>query len=113
MPVHKSKINDTATVFAALGDPNRLAMVIRLCGDGPLPTVRLKEATNFSRQAVTKHLSLLEKCGLLTSERAGRDRLWKVQPHRLEETRKYLDKISAEWDSTLKRLQRFVEEGGR
>jgi DNA-binding transcriptional ArsR family regulator len=110
MKVQESRVTKTALVFAALGDPVRLAMVARLCSDGPLPTVRLKQTTRVSRQAVTKHLRLLEDVGIVQSRRAGRDRLWQIERQRLSEIRKYLDEISAQWDGILERLRRFVED---
>jgi len=101
----------TAPVFAALGDPFRLAIVSRLSADGPLPTIRLKQDTRFSRQAITKHLRVLEDAGLVRSDRAGRDRLWQIEAQRLAELRQYLDQISARWDVTLERLRSYVEDG--
>jgi DNA-binding transcriptional ArsR family regulator len=100
---------DAATVFAALGDPVRLAIVARLCDDGPLPTVKLRDGTNLSRQAITKHLCILEDVGLLRSKRVGRDRAWQIEARQLTKTRAYLDRISALWDARLQRLRSFVE----
>jgi DNA-binding transcriptional ArsR family regulator len=110
MNAQEARLRTTVPIFAALGDPIRLAMVSRLCAVGPLPTIRLKQATSVSRQAVTKHLHMLEHAGIVTSERIGRDRLWRIQTRRLTEVRRYLDKISAQWDATLERLRKFVEE---
>ncbi len=100
---------DAASIFAALGDPVRLTIVARLCGDGPLPTIQLKQDASVSRQAITKHLQLLENAGLVRSDRVGRDRLWQIEPQCLEKTRDYLDQISAQWDARLARLREFVE----
>jgi DNA-binding transcriptional ArsR family regulator len=111
MNAQKSRQTIPAPVFAALGDPIRLAMVSRLCVDGPLPTIRLKQAARVSRQAVTKHLRTLEDTGIVKSERVGRDRLWRIETRRLNEIRRYLDQISAQWDATLERLRKFVEDG--
>jgi DNA-binding transcriptional ArsR family regulator len=99
-----------APIFAALGDPVRLAIVTRLCSDGPLPTIQLKESSGVSRQAVTKHLQILEGTGLVRSDRAGRDRLWRIETRQLDEARKHLELISAQWDARLERLRAFVEE---
>jgi DNA-binding transcriptional ArsR family regulator len=99
-----------APVFAALGDPVRLAIVTQLCAGGPLPTMRLKERTEISRQAITKHLRILEEAGLVHSDRVGRDRAWRVDPHQLTRTRDYLARISAQWDARLERLRAFVED---
>jgi DNA-binding transcriptional ArsR family regulator len=99
-----------APVFAALGDPVRLAIVTQLCASGPLPTMRLKERTEISRQAITKHLRILEEAGLVHSDRVGRDRAWRIEPHQLTRTRDYLARISAQWDARIERLRAFVED---
>ena len=99
-----------ATVFAALGDPVRLAIIARLCDDGPLATIQLKQGTSLSRQAVTRHLRILEDVGLVRSSRVGRDRSWRIEVQQLVETRTYLDRISAQWDARLERLRAFVED---
>jgi len=101
---------DPATVFAALGEPVRLAIVVRLCDHGPLPTIELKRGTSLSRQAVTKHLRILEDVGLVRSRRVGRDRSWRIEARQLAKTRTYLDRISAQWDARLERLRAFVED---
>ncbi len=100
-----------APVFAALGDETRLHIVARLCGGGPLSIVRLTEGSKVSRQAVTKHLCALEEAGLVRSDRAGRERVWKLQARRVSEARRYLDQISDQWDQALGRLRAFVEKG--
>jgi DNA-binding transcriptional ArsR family regulator len=94
-------VSAAAPLFAALGDPVRLAIVARLCAGGPLPTIRLKEGTALSRQAVTKHLRILETAGLVQSNRAGRDRSWRIDARQLARTREYLDRISAQWAARL------------
>jgi DNA-binding transcriptional ArsR family regulator len=99
-----------ATIFAALGDPVRLAIVARLCGDGPLPTIQLKQGTRLSRQAVTKHLQILEHVGLVRSDRVGRDRSWRIEEGQLAKTGAYLEQISALWEARLERLRSFVED---
>lgn len=98
-----------ATVFAALGDETRLAIVGRLCASGPQSISRLTEGTDITRQAVTKHLVALEGAGLVRSEKAGRERLWELEPARLVEAGRYLAQISSQWDAAIERLRRFVE----
>ena len=110
MNIQALRLTKTAPVFAALGDPVRLAMIARLCMVGPLPTILLKQGTSVSRQAVTKHLRMLEDAGLVQSQRVGRDRLWQIETRQLTEVRKSLDQISAQWDATVERLRRFVED---
>jgi DNA-binding transcriptional ArsR family regulator len=102
-----------APVFAALGDPMRLRIVTRLCDDGPMSIARLTEGAAVSRQAVTKHLRALEAAGLACSSRSGRERVWELRTKRLDEVRRCLDQISAQWDAAIARLRRFVETGQR
>jgi DNA-binding transcriptional ArsR family regulator len=99
-----------ATLFAALGDGVRLKLVARLCDDGPLATMQLRDDTNLSRQAVAKHLQILEDAGLVQSDRVGRDRSWRIEARQLAKTRQYLERFSAQWDARLERLRAFVED---
>jgi DNA-binding transcriptional ArsR family regulator len=103
-------LSGAAPIFAALGDSTRLQIVARLCGEGPLSIVRLTEGGKVSRQAVTKHLRALERAGLATSSRIGRERLWELRARRIAEARRYLDEISAGWDAAIDRLRAHVEE---
>ena len=105
----RTRLADTAPVFAALGDATRLQIVARLCAGGPLSIVRLTEGADISRQAITKHLRALEGAGLVRSDRAGRERVWELQPKRLAEVRRCLDRISIQWDEALVRLGALVE----
>jgi len=109
--VRKSQMLKSAPIFAALGDATRLAIVSRLSTEGPLPTIALGKDAQVSRQALTKHLQLLEEIGIVKSERVGRDRRWQIKTQRIEEVRRYLDQISAQWDARVERLRNFVEEG--
>ena len=102
-------LSAAAPMFAALGDPVRLAMLARLCKDGPLPTISLKQGVAGTRQGVTKHLQVLEGAGLISSDRVGRDREWQIRAQQLATARHYLDQISMQWDLRLERLRAFVE----
>jgi DNA-binding transcriptional ArsR family regulator len=88
----------------------RLAIVARLCGEGPLPTIQLKRRTRLSRQAITKHLQILQDVGLVRSERIGRDRSWRIEAGEFARTRTYLERISAQWDLRMERLRSLVED---
>jgi DNA-binding transcriptional ArsR family regulator len=98
-----------APILAALGDESRLQIVSKLCKGGPLSVTKLAEDADISRQAVTKHIHSLYKAGLVRSERHGRERIWKLEPKRLEEVRRYLAQISKRWDDVLSRLKSAVE----
>jgi len=103
-------LKGSAPVFAALGDPTRLRVIARLSEEGPLSITRLTEGATVTRQAVTKHLRILEDAGLVRGTRDGRESLWALEPSGLGEARRFLDVISREWDETLERLRAFVEE---
>jgi DNA-binding transcriptional ArsR family regulator len=99
-----------ASVFAALGDETRLAVLGRLCNGVPLSISRLTAGTNLSRQAVTKHLRVLANAGVVRSVRVGRESLYELEPQPIEEVRDYLDQVSKQWDDALARLKSHVEE---
>jgi DNA-binding transcriptional ArsR family regulator len=101
----------SAPLFAALGDQTRLVIIARLSSGRPLSIVRLAEGTGVTRQAVTKHLLVLAQAGLVTSARAGRERVWELEPEPLREAQRSLARISAQWDDALGRLKAFVEDG--
>ncbi len=98
-----------APVFAALGDETRLQLVARLSSAGPLAIVHLTSGTGVTRQAVTRHLQVLGEAGLVRDYRVGRERVWELEPQRLLEARRSLERISAQWDMSLGRLKKFVE----
>lgn len=99
---------DSARLFAALGDENRLRLVARLC-KGPASITGLSEGFRITRQAVTKHLRVMRNSGLVRNTRRGRHTIWQLNEHRLKDVRRYLDLISKQWDEALARLRIFVE----
>ncbi|MCX8565231.1 metalloregulator ArsR/SmtB family transcription factor [Mycolicibacterium mucogenicum] len=99
-----------APLFDALGDPNRLRIVVRLCETGPCSTSQVTQVIPVTRQAATKHLLLLEAVGLVTSSRHGRERIWRIQPDPLAEASEYLTALSKRWDRALDRLRSYVED---
>jgi DNA-binding transcriptional ArsR family regulator len=104
------RFGDAAPVFAALGDATRLAIVARLCDGGPLSIARISDGAGVTRQAVTKHLEALAVAGLARGRREGRERIWELDPRRLELARRALDQISSQWDVALGRLRALVEK---
>ena len=98
-----------ASVFAALGDETRLAMLAKLCNGVPQSISRLTAGTNLSRQAVTKHLHVLANAGVVRNLRIGRESLFELEPQPIEQVRDYLDQVSRQWDDALARLKSHVE----
>jgi DNA-binding transcriptional ArsR family regulator len=103
------RVRDVAPIFAALGDETRLKLVVRLCAGGPLSIAKLSDKSPVSRQAITKHLEVLSEAGLVRSSRRGRERIWELEPERLQDAQQCLDRISQQWDDALDRLKSFVE----
>jgi DNA-binding transcriptional ArsR family regulator len=103
-----------AATFAALGDQTRLRIVERLGGrlggDGAMSITKLTAEFKVSRQAITKHLHVMESAGLVRNTRRGRESVWELRQQRFEEARHYLDLISKQWDDALGRLRSFVED---
>jgi DNA-binding transcriptional ArsR family regulator len=107
VPIVLAKV--PAAVFAALGDDTRLRLVTRLSGQGPMSITRLTSGCKVTRQAISKHLRVMERSGLVRSSRYGRERRWRLNERRLADARFYLDQISRQWDAALDRLRAFVE----
>ena len=105
-----AETKDSAPLFAALGDATRLRLIARLGDDGPLSITRLTAGSNLTRQAITKHLRVMDKAGLVHGIRHGRESVWQLDQRRLKDARHYLDLISKQWDDALARLREFVED---
>lgn len=103
-------LDQTAPVFAALGDQTRLRLVARLGREGPLSVARLTEGAEVTRQAVSKHLRVLQGAGLARGVRQGREQVWQLQPAPLDEAGRSLARIARRWDEALVRLKSIVEE---
>src|SRR6516162_5020765 len=99
-----------APVFAALGDETRLALVAKLSGGQPRSISQLAKGSKLTRQAITKHLRVLESVGIVRSVHAGRESLFEFDPRPIEEMREYLDLVSEQWDQALVRLKSFIED---
>ena len=98
-----------APVFAALGDETRLSLVVKLSGGRPRSISQLTKGSRLSRQAITKHLRVLESVGIVRGVRAGRESLFEFDPRAIEDVRGYLELVSKQWDEALGRLKSFVE----
>jgi DNA-binding transcriptional ArsR family regulator len=98
-----------ASVFAALGDKTRLSLVSELSAGDAQSISQLTKGTNLTRQAITKHLKVLEDVGVVRSVQSGRENLFELSPHPIDEAKVYLDTVSQQWDRALARLKAFVE----
>lgn len=98
-----------ARVFAALGDETRLTLVAKLSRGQPNSISQLTAGSRLTRQAITKHLRVLQAARIVRSVRAGRESRFALDPEPIAEIRKYLDFVSEQWDQALGRLKSLVE----
>jgi DNA-binding transcriptional ArsR family regulator len=99
-----------AHIFAALGDETRLSLIDRLSRVSRQSISQLAEGTKLTRQAVTKHLQVLERVGLVRSVRKGRETLFEFDATPIETMTQYLDLVSGQWEKKLTDLQSFLDE---
>lgn len=110
MPSTAAALRTRASVFAALGDETRLGLLARLTSGEPQSIARLTEGTKLTRQAVTKHLRVLEDVGVVFSVKAGRESRFALDPRPIVSAQEYLGHVSRQWDTALARLKALVEE---
>src|ERR1700675_913691 len=110
---HLSGARAKAAVFAALGDETRLSLLTKLCSGQRCSIAELTEGTKLTRQAVTKHLRVLERVRIVHGTREGRQSLFQFDPHPVIEMKEYLELVSKQWDTALARLKSFAESDPR
>ena len=98
-----------APLFAALGDNTRLALLTKLSAGQQRSITDLAHNSPLTRQAITKHLRVLERAHIVRCTRSGRERLYELDPLPVQSLKNYLDALSNQWDSALSRLRTFVE----
>ena len=96
-------------MFAALGDETRLVLVTKLADGRPHSISQLTEGSKLTRQAITKHLRVLQHAGVVRCTRQGRESRFEFSPEPIDDIRQYLDLVSQQWDQALSRLKAFVE----
>lgn len=110
MSVPPNENANLPAVFAALADPTRLMLIDRLGNGESCSIAALSRNGTITRQAVTKHLTVLEQAGLVMRERMGRESRYRLHPAPLTDARAYLESIALQWEDALQRLKRFVED---
>jgi DNA-binding transcriptional ArsR family regulator len=105
-----AKRKSRALVFAALGDDVRLALIAKLSSGRSHSISQLTRGSELTRQAITKHLRVLERVGIVHSIRAGRENRFAFDPQPIAGMKEYLDQVSEQWDQALSRLKSFVED---
>jgi len=100
---------DRATRFAALGDPQRLRLLDRLADTDHASINDLSQGSGITRQAVTRHLRVLEDAGLAVHRMQGRESLWSINDNGIKDIEAELEAIKTGWRRRLARLKLLVE----
>jgi len=100
---------EPAAIFAALGEPTRMQLLNRLGNGEPRSIARLADGMPISRQALSKHLRVLESAGLTSVEREGRETLYRIDPAGLLVAEAWIGEVSRQWDAAIDRLKQHVE----
>lgn len=98
-------------IFAALADPTRWRVLRTLASQGEGTATTLAAELPVSRPAVIKHLDVLDRVGLVTRRRAGREVRYRVEPGPLDTTARRMAELAARWDTRLAALKALAEEG--
>lgn len=102
--------DDVGPVLAALADPTRRHLLETLADEGQASASHLATHLPVSRQAIAKHLQLLEQAGLVSGGRSGREVLYQVQTDSLEASARWMADLAATWDRRLNMLKRTAED---
>lgn len=96
-------------LWSAVGDPMRRQMLDLLLTDGSGTATTLSERLPITRQAVAKHLGVLDRVGLVHATPSGRERLYEVDEAQLARAVAQLSSVGATWDARLRRIKRIAE----
>ena len=91
-------------VFDALGDATRRELFAAVGLGAPITATELASGRSLSRQAIVKHLQVLDAAGLVTAEKVGREQRYRVTPSPLDDASAWMAQVGAEWDRRLHRL---------
>ena len=95
-------------VFAALADPTRRRVLRLVAERGPTSATLLEPELPVSRQAIVKHLAVLNRAGLVTGRRSGQEVRYELVPRPLDEVSDWIAEIGSRWDERLARLRKVV-----
>jgi DNA-binding transcriptional ArsR family regulator len=96
-------------IFAALADPTRRRILARVADEGPVTATGLAADLPISRQAVSKHLAVLDAAGLVDATRTGREVRYQATPEHLTEARAWLADVGTQWDRRLAALRAHLD----
>ena len=111
-PMVKNEFQTLDTTFAALADPTRRAILDRL-GRRPCTVTELAKPYPISLPAVSKHLRVLEKAGLISRRRAGRAQICRLEARPMKRASEWLERHRAFWDAKLDALEEHFRDEGQ
>jgi DNA-binding transcriptional ArsR family regulator len=100
-------------VLAALADPTRRLLLDQVSAWGQATASKLSDGLPISRQAVVKHLAVLDAAGLVESTKVGREVRYAVRPGPLDTTARWMTSLAADWDRRLAKIKRVAETAER
>jgi ArsR family transcriptional regulator, cadmium/lead-responsive transcriptional repressor len=103
-------VNIDDELWSAVSDPTRRRMLDLLLVDGSATATSLSEQLPVTRQAVAKHLALLDRAGLVHGAAAGRERRYRVDAVQFARAAEQLTKVGSSWDARLRRIARIAEQ---
>ncbi len=104
-----SAVAEDDALWLAVADPTRRRVLDELLERGEASTTTLAEGLPVTRQAVSKHLSVLSRVGLVAGRRSGREVRYAVQPERLDDAAAAMARVTARWDRRLARIKQLAE----
>jgi len=106
-------VDSVLVVLVALADPTRRQLLDLLAAQGEATATTLAERLPVSRQAVVKHLAVLDGAGLVSGSRVGREVRYAVRPAALNATARWMAALAADWDRRLANIKRVAEAAER
>jgi len=106
-------VDSVLVVLVALADPTRRQLLDLLAAQGEATATTLAERVPVSRQAVVKHLAVLDGAGLVSGSRVGREVRYAVRPAALNATARWMAALAADWDRRLANIKRVAEAAER
>ena len=100
-------------LWSAIADPSRRRVLDLLVSHGEVSASWLAGRVPVTRQAVAKHLAVLERAGLITRRKQGREVLYHVQANRLDQAARAMAELAAQWDRRLGAIKRLAEAAHR
>ena len=105
----RARRKESAPVFAALGSATRLELLSRLSDGRDYSITELTDGLDLTRQAITKHLQVLQLAGIVKSRRVGRESRFTIRPDPVIQAKDYLTRVADQWDQSIARLRATVE----